>query len=528
MMNRTLALVALAAVAVRAVADVEYVAHQGEEALAPSHSRPAYEFAVRHGLERIKLDLRETKDGEIVMQHDDTLKVTMGWDVKIRKHTLAEIREKGRCRARGGFTNETIVTLAEALEYGKRTKKGVWLDFKDFSPALMKKAFDLCEAAGLPHDRIMIATWTKPALRHAMTAYPDVARVAHTFIRQSPDGGFTTNSGEKDRVYATEDELIAELLRHRDELKLTGFNLPHVVRRGKVIYHTTEKVVRALKAAGCWISIWFVNDPETGELYRRFGADNFVTSCAERTRPAKPLPEAGLCGHQGNCAAFPGNTAEGIADAIRLGVAMVEFDAQRCKSGEFVLMHDGTIDNLTTGKGRISEHTLAELKSYRLKSRKGQYRLATLDEALDVIPKDGVWINLHCYCGRPNIGDLARHIKERGRLHQTCFCANLKDIEEARKAVPELIANNIQRPGPRNRDWTPEECRKFVDDSIAHKCRFLQLCRPWPREYSDACHAADIKVIHFKSDDPAELPDLKARGIDFVMTNHPGKMGVYP
>ena len=116
-------------------------------------------------------------------------------------------------------------------------------------------------------------------------------------------------------------------------------------------------------------------------------------------------------------------------------------------------------------------------------------------------------------------------------MHQTCFCANLKDIEEARKAVPELIANNIQRPGPRNRDWTPEECRKFVDDSIAHKCRFLQLSRPWPREYSDACHAAGIKVIHFKSDDPAELPDLKARGIDFVMTNRPVEMraaGVYP
>ena len=243
------------------------------------------------------------------------------------------------------------------------------------------------------------------------------------------------------------------------------------------------------------------------------------------------MPEAGLCGHQGNFAAFPGNTAEGIADAIRKGVAMVEFDAQRCKTGEFVLMHDGTIDNLTTGKGRISEHTLAELKGYRLRSRKGQYQIATLDEVLDGIPDGGVWINLHCYCGRKNIGDLAREIRRRGRLHQTCFCAGLKDIEEARKAVPELIANNIQRPGPRNRDWTPEECQKFVDDSIAHKCRFLQLSRPWPRKYSDACHAAGIKVIHFKSDDPKELADLRDRGIDFVMTNRPEEMGatgVYP
>ena len=243
------------------------------------------------------------------------------------------------------------------------------------------------------------------------------------------------------------------------------------------------------------------------------------------------MPETGLCGHQGNFAAFPGNTAEGIADAIRKGVAMVEFDAQRCKTGEFVLMHDGTIDNLTTGTGKISAHTLAELKGYRLKSRKGQYQLATLDEVLDVIPDGGVWINLHCYCGRANIGDLAREIKRRGRLHQTCFCAGLKDLAAARKAVPELIANNIQRPGPRNRDWTDAECQKFVDDSIANRCRFLQLSRPWARKYSDACHAAGIKVIHFKSDDPKELPDLRDRGIDFVMTNRPEEMGatgVYP
>ena len=237
------------------------------------------------------------------------------------------------------------------------------------------------------------------------------------------------------------------------------------------------------------------------------------------------MPESGLCGHQGDFASHPGNTAESVASAIRKGVAMVEFDAQRCKTGEFVLMHDGKIDNLTTGSGRIADRTLAELKGLRLKSRKGQYQLATLDEVLDVIPDGGVWINLHCYCGRQNIGDLARHVKARGRLHQTCFCAGLRDLAEARKAVPELIANNIDRPGPRDRDWTPEECQKFVDDSIAHKCRFLQLSRPWELRYSEACHAAGIKVIHFKSDDPKELPDLRARGIDFIMTNRPEEMG---
>ena len=543
--------------------DVEYVAHQGEESLAPSHSRPAYAFAVEHGLERIKLDLQETKDGEVVLQHDATLKAIMGWNVKIKDVTLAEIREKGRCKTVGGFRGETIVTLAEALEYGKKTKKGVWLDFKHFSPAFMKKVFSICEAAGLPHDRIMIATWTKPALRYAMSNYPDVARVAHTWIRRKPDGsGFTTNSGKKDKVYATEDELIAELLRHRDELKLTGFNLPHIVRKGRVVYHTTEKVVRALKAAGCWVSIWFVDDPFTGELYRNFGADCFVTSWAARTKrdfvetpdfrdkinwnrvdvkgwpeaetsasgsdkagevAAVRMPEGGICGHQGNCKSFPGNTVEGIADAVRLGVAMVEFDARRSKDGAFVLSHEGSVKHPTLGKKLIRDLTLAELKECVLRRGKSEYRVATLDEALDVIPTN-VWIDLHCYCGTRAMGELARHIRERGLLRQTCFCGNLKGIDTGRAAVPDLIANNCERPGPRDRDWTDAECQKFIDDAVAQKCRFLQLSRPWPRKFSDAAHAAGVRVILYRCDDPSQLPDLKARGIDFVMTNHPADL----
>ena len=232
------------------------------------------------------------------------------------------------------------------------------------------------------------------------------------------------------------------------------------------------------------------------------------------------MPVRGLCAHQGDMQFFPGNTAEALLSAARKGAAMVEFDVQRCKTGEFVLMHDGTIENLTTGTGRIREHSLEELKSFSIRRFKEKgYRIPTLDEALDVLPDGGILINVHCYAGRAAIGDIARHLKARGRLHQAFVCSGLKDIAEARKAVPEIVANNIERPGPRNRDWTPDECAKFVADSKKNKCQYLQLCRPWERNYSDDAHAAGVKVIHFLSNDPALLKDLLGRGIDFVMTN---------
>ena len=234
------------------------------------------------------------------------------------------------------------------------------------------------------------------------------------------------------------------------------------------------------------------------------------------------LPVRGLCAHQGDCQVFPGNTAEALLSAARKGAAMVEFDVQRCKTGEFVLMHDSTIDRLTTGTGRIREHTLEELKSYtyRRGSTEMKCRIPTFDEALDVLPEGGILINVHCYAGSDNMGAIARKLKERGRLHQAFVTSGLKDIERARKAVPEVVANNIERPGPRNREWTPQENAKFVSDAISHRCRYLQLSRPWPRSYSDDAHAGGVKVILFHSDDPASVKDLMVeRGIDFVMTN---------
>ena len=233
------------------------------------------------------------------------------------------------------------------------------------------------------------------------------------------------------------------------------------------------------------------------------------------------MPARGLCAHQGNGLDFPGNTAEALRSAVLKGAAMVEFDVQRTKKpGEFVLMHDGTIEKLTTGTGRTRQHTLEELKSYTIRrfGEKG-YRIPTFDEALDVIPDGGVWINVHCYAGEESMGKIALHLKARGRLHQAFLCTKPQHIALARKSVPEVLGNNINRPGPRNRDWTPEECTKFVEDSIKGSCQYLQLSRPWERKYSDAAHAAGVKVILYRSNDPGQLEDLFGRGIDFVMTD---------
>ena len=73
-------------------------------------------------------------------------------------------------------------------------------------------------------------------------------------------------------------------------------------------------------------------------------------------------------------------TGEAIANVI------VELDVVLTRDGQLVLMHDQTLERTTTGRGRVSDLTLAQVKAARLKASNGALTDAappTLGEALD-------------------------------------------------------------------------------------------------------------------------------------------------
>lgn len=95
--------------------------------------------------------------------------------------------------------------------------------------------------------------------------------------------------------------------------------------------------------------------------------------------------------HRGDWRNYPENSIDAIKSCIELGADVVELDVSRTKDGHFVLSHDDTLDRATTGKGKVEEHTLAELKDVRLRAGEGgpdapatKYGILTLEEALDV------------------------------------------------------------------------------------------------------------------------------------------------
>ena len=73
-------------------ATVEITAHRGDSTNYPENTMPAFESAVKQGVDAVELDVQQTKDGKIVVMHDSNLKRMTGKNWDIWKVNYADIQ----------------------------------------------------------------------------------------------------------------------------------------------------------------------------------------------------------------------------------------------------------------------------------------------------------------------------------------------------------------------------------------------------------------------------------------------------
>lgn len=89
--------------------------------------------------------------------------------------------------------------------------------------------------------------------------------------------------------------------------------------------------------------------------------------------------------HRGDWRSYPENSLDAIKSIMKMGGDVVEIDVQRTKDGVLILMHDGTLDRTSTGKGKIADFTWKELRQLRLKDAQGnptRHKIPTLEQVL--------------------------------------------------------------------------------------------------------------------------------------------------
>ncbi|HHV86185.1 MAG TPA: glycerophosphodiester phosphodiesterase family protein [Petrimonas sp.] len=93
-----------------------------------------------------------------------------------------------------------------------------------------------------------------------------------------------------------------------------------------------------------------------------------------------------ISGHRGGQElGYPENSIEGFQYVLTQMPAFFEIDPRLTKDSVIVLMHDATLDRTTDATGKLSDYTLAELQSVRLKDYEGNItsaRIPTLEEVI--------------------------------------------------------------------------------------------------------------------------------------------------
>lgn len=251
---------------------------------------------------------------------------------------------------------------------------------------------------------------------------------------------------------------------------------------------------------GCFLFAW--------------GHFGYQPSAAAAEPAGVAMPRRGICAHRGASKSHPENTLTAFREAIRLGANQIEFDVNMTKDGHLVLMHDLTVDRTTDGSGRVADLTLSQIKRldagrWKRPEFAGQ-RVPTLAEALDVMPLD-VWLNIHLKDSGELGAAVAREIVSRKRTHQAFLACGHSAAKAARRVDPKILICNMERQDSNTR---------YVDDTIARNCRFIQLLRGTAStEDMNRLKDAGVGINYCCTNDPAELKRLYGAGVEFPLVD---------
>ena len=133
-------------------------AHRGDNVNAPENTIPAFELAAMENLLWVELDVHQTKDGVVVVNHDSDIRRTTGQDLSIHDSTLAELQqyEYGDWMP-GNYSKVFMPTLKEVLNMCYEQGMNVQVEIKGHrdDENFEENILDVINETGM-HDHVMI------------------------------------------------------------------------------------------------------------------------------------------------------------------------------------------------------------------------------------------------------------------------------------------------------------------------------------------------------------------------------------
>jgi glycerophosphoryl diester phosphodiesterase len=203
-----------------------------------------------------------------------------------------------------------------------------------------------------------------------------------------------------------------------------------------------------------------------------------------------------IIAHRGASAYRPENTISAFKEAIKMKADGIECDVRMTADNKLAVIHDATIDRTTSGKGKVKDYDLNQLK---------KYGIPELQDVINLIKRTDILLFVE--------------IKDKGSEKQIAEAIK-KNKMESRTVIVSFYAESL------------EKVKNYGIKTgliLSKRPKTIDLKAGWlvPSKYIVAeqliedAHKAKLKVLAWTVDDIKLAKKLSDLGVDAISTNKP-------
>jgi glycerophosphoryl diester phosphodiesterase len=241
---------------------VDNVAHRGATGYAPENTIAAFDKGVEMKADYIEIDVQRSKDGELVIIHDNTVDRTTDGTGYVKDLTFEQIRSLDAGSWKGEqFTGEKIPTFDEILDR-YHGKTGILIELKspELYPGIEGQVAQKLKERNLDkpqNEKIIIQSFNFESMK-----------ITNSLLPKVPIGVLTSN-----RAHTTE-QALNEFATYADY-----FNPSYGI--------VSKELVDQVHSLGMKIQSWTVRSHEAAQFLLDMNVDGIITDYPDYVDPRK-------------------------------------------------------------------------------------------------------------------------------------------------------------------------------------------------------------------------------------------------
>jgi glycerophosphoryl diester phosphodiesterase len=241
------------------------IAHQGGDGIRPGDTMVAFEHAVQIGADVLEMDAHITRDGQIVLMHDEKIDRTTNGTGLIEDQTLEELKQLDAAYQWSNDDGKTFPYRGQGIQvptleelFQKFPNMRYVIEIKLTRNPIDKPLCTLIRRYNM-QDRVVIASFHDEAMRRFRETCPEVATSA--------------SRGEVTKFVLLGKILLSGLVTPQYE----SIQPPYDPQESMNIPIMTKRFIREAHAKNISVEPWTVDDPELMKQYIAWGVDGIMT-----------------------------------------------------------------------------------------------------------------------------------------------------------------------------------------------------------------------------------------------------------